>query len=76
MTEAVDRCLRCGGPLDKGYLESGRPINWVRSPGRIFFTIWRGQRVSQGFWKGSSMPAARCIACDIGYFRSPRQGSS
>jgi hypothetical protein len=38
------------------------------------FTMWRGERVSQGFWKGSTIPAARCNACDIGYFRSPREG--
>ncbi|MEA2516975.1 MAG: hypothetical protein QOG16_813 [Actinomycetota bacterium] len=74
MDVPVDRCLRCGGTLDRGYLESGRPINWVMAPGRILFTMWRGERVSQGFWKGSTIPAARCNACDIGYFRSPREG--
>lgn len=46
MTEALDRCLKCGGSLDSGYLESARPINWVRSPSHLLHDMARTTCIS------------------------------
>lgn len=58
-------CLYCRNPMQKGYLQSGKPIIWSGEKKKGFYLpLEEGEiAVSRGFWKGCFAESWYCTDC-------------
>ena len=63
-------CPRCGGAMERGFLNAGKgPFRWVERP-KQHKTIFGGEHlaIQHWFWGRHVIPGARCKACGVGVF--------
>ncbi len=68
----LDRCPRCGGAYDMGYVVGGRGIAWDRQRPNM----WTGAMGQDWEWivtpltRQPGQPAERCTSCGLIWFES------
>jgi hypothetical protein len=68
--ESETICPRCGGKMERGFLNAGKgPFRWVLRPAQ-HKTIFGGDHLApqQWVWGRHVIPGARCAACRFGVF--------
>lgn len=56
-------CPYCNSEMEKGFIQSGRPVFWAVKKRRIFFLPDNDLEVTSGFWNGCFATAFLCRNC-------------
>ena len=58
------RCPFCGDPMEKGFIQSGNLMVWVKKKHRISLLPREGEVIlDRNYWSGSTIPAHICKHC-------------
>lgn len=58
------RCPFCGNPMEKGFIQSGNLMVWVKKKHHISLLPREGEVVlDRNYWSGATIPAHICKQC-------------
>ncbi len=59
------KCPYCGKEMDKGYVQSARPVIWSLKKKVLMFTATKPDdfTISKGYWNGCFAEAYHCPNC-------------
>ena len=59
------KCPWCGKEMDKGFVQSARPVIWSPDKKKLFFSATTSDdfTISKGYWNGCFAEAYHCPKC-------------
>ena len=59
------QCPYCGNEMERGFVQSARPVFWSPEKKKVFFkpSLQEDFEISEGFWNGSFAESHFCRNC-------------